>query len=73
MLQVADRKFLLSTETSLLPVPGLIKNVITVSTDTIATEESRETAARWHHFLRDTHLILWLRLTDNKFADLNYC
>lgn len=47
--------------------------MIAVSTDTIATEKSRETAASRHHLLRDTHLVLWLRLTDDKFADLYYC
>jgi hypothetical protein len=47
--------------------------MIAVSTDTIATEKSRETAASRYHLLRDTHLVLRLRLTDDKFADLYYC
>lgn len=44
--------------------------MILVATDTLSAEQRREATAHWDQFLRETHLLLRLRFTNNKFAHL---
>ena len=54
----------------LLPVSGLIEDVIAVSADTLAAEQGWEATAWGNKLLRDAHLLLRLGLTNDKLANL---
>lgn len=54
----------------LLPISRLVEDMILVATDTLSAEQRREATAHWDQFLRETHLLLRLRFTNNKFAHL---
>lgn len=54
----------------LLPVPGLVEDMVTVSTHTLATEQGWESAASRDHLLWNTHLLLRLGLPDNELSNL---
>lgn len=54
----------------LLPVTGLVKDMVAMAAHTLTAEQSRESAANRDHLLRDAHLVLWHRLTNHELADL---
>lgn len=58
------------SQPSLLPIPGLVEDVVAVSADTLTTEERREATANRDQFFRDTDFLLGLRFADDEFADL---
>lgn len=58
------------TQYCLLPVTGLIKDMIAVAAHTLTAEQSRESAANRDHFLRNAHLVLWHGFTNHKLANL---
>jgi hypothetical protein len=54
----------------LLPVPGLIEDVVAVTAHSLAAEQGREATANWDHLLWDTHLSLGLGLSDDELSNL---
>lgn len=54
----------------LLPVPGLVEDVVAVSAHTLAVEHGREAAANGDHLLWDTHLIFGFGLANDELSNL---
>jgi hypothetical protein len=54
----------------LLPVSGLVKDVVAVSADTLAAEQGWEATAWGNKLLWDPDFLLGLGLTDDKLANL---
>lgn len=54
-----------------MPILGLVKDVIPVAADALATEETWEAAARGDHLLREQHFILGFWFADDEFANLS--
>lgn len=64
--------FLCSSEIQyyLLPVTGLIKDMVAVAAHTLTAEQGRESAANRDQLLRDAHLIFWHGFTNHELANL---
>lgn len=54
----------------LQPVPGLVKDMVPVSAHTLAVEQGRESAADRDIRFEDAHVVFWLGVADDEFADL---
>lgn len=62
-----------STSDDLLPVLGLVEDVVPVATDSLATEEGGESTGWVDHLFWDHHFVLGFRFANHELANLFMC
>lgn len=66
----ADNLTISYPATTSLKVPWFIKNMVTVTANTLTTEQRGEALTFRNHLLWDANILFGFRLTDDKFTNL---